>query len=95
MITESVERGEALGNHLSELEFEIRRRSVRLLVFRELEGRNERKRFAFLKRDAPVELFPIELSDYAFSCADLDDVQFLLRLLRAWMPVESPQNEST
>jgi hypothetical protein len=76
-------------NRFVEPEFELRRRNVRAIVFRQSTEFSGSLAVAVLRQDAPYQLFPCELSDYAFSLADLNDLSDVLDVARTWLEAQA------
>jgi hypothetical protein len=78
-------------NRIVEPEFELRRRNVRAIVFRQSTELNGSFAVAVLRQDTPYQIFPCEICDYAFSLADLNDLVSLLEVAKTWL--ESQANK--
>lgn len=76
-------------NRFVEPEFELRRRNVRAIVFRQTTEFSGTLAVAVLRQDAPYQLFPCELSDYAFSLADLNDLSDVLDVAKTWLEAQA------
>jgi hypothetical protein len=72
-------------NRTAEPEFEIRRNNVRALVFRQTTEYSRQFTVAVLRENAPFQIFPSELPDYAFSLADLDDLNLVIDVAKHWL----------
>lgn len=70
-------------NRLLEPEFELSRRSVRLIVLRETQGSNEAWSVVVQRTNAPWGLFATELVDVAFAPAELSDLAFLVDIAKS------------
>ena len=71
-----------------EPELEVKCRNVRAIVFRSASEEAASYRVALLRHDAPFQLFPSELADYAFSLAELRDLRLVLDAAEAWIEVQ-------
>ena len=69
----------------AEQELEIRRGNVRAIIFLGAAQDVRTYRVALLRHDAPFQLFPSELADYAFSLADLMHLRVVLDAAQAWI----------
>lgn len=70
-------------NRLVEPEFEILRRSVRVVVLRDSTIPSEKHGVTLVRRDAPFGLFPVANADVIFSPGELSDLVFALEVVRA------------
>ena len=60
-------------------------RTVRALVFRQSTECSRQFTVAVLRENAPFQLFPSELPDYAFTLADLDDLTLVINVAKHWL----------
>ena len=75
----------SLPNRTAEPELEIRRSNVRGVVFRQTTEYSRQFTVAVLRENAPFQLFPSELPDYAFSLAELDDLSLVIEVAKYWL----------
>jgi hypothetical protein len=73
------------SNRTVEPEFEIRRNNVRALIFRQTTEHSRKFTVALLRENAPFQIFPSELPDYAFSLTELDDLNFVIDVAKHWL----------
>jgi hypothetical protein len=76
-------------NRIVEPEFEVRRRNVRALVFRQTTEFSGTLAVAFLRHDTPYQLFPCELSDHAFTLAELNDLSQVLEVAKTCLEAQA------